>query len=192
MPDDHDQTRPNVALDVVLDTCCLVNLAAIDGTLACLSSFELTWYVPAAVHAEGIFIRRAPDSRDVQQIDLSEAMSTGTVTVCAPEGEEEHALYIEMALSLDDGEAMALAIAKYRNWKLATDDRKARVKARNAAVVVVTTPELVRRWAGKSGYSEPQIAEAIRRIEALARFKPADDSDPSRWWRKILAENPGA
>lgn len=192
MPNEQDTSAANTAPDVVLDTCCLVNLAAIDGTLECLAKFGLIWCVPTAVQAEGIFIRVDTDSRQVNRIDLAAAVSTGTVQICALTGEEEYGLYVEFASSLDDGEAMALAIAKNRNWRLATDDRKARLKAKSVGVAVLTTPELVQRWASKTGYSEAQIADALRRIETLARFAPADDSDAAQWWRKIVVENPGA
>ena len=183
MPNEQGASEANAAPDVVLDTCCLVNLAAIDGTLECLAAIGLTWYVPTAVQAEGIYIRVDPDSSEVRQIDLTTAVSTGTVQICALAGEREHGLYVEFALSLDDGEAMALAIAKNRKWKLATDDRKARVKAQSVGVAVVTTPELVQRWAAETDCSEAQIADALRRIETLARFAPADDSDAAHWWR---------
>jgi predicted nucleic acid-binding protein len=60
--------------------------------------------------------------------------STGTVQICAPADDVEQALYVEFALVLGDGEALALAIAKNRGWKMATDDRKARNKAEVAGV----------------------------------------------------------
>lgn len=192
MPNEQDTSAANTAPDVVLDTCCLVNLAAIDGTLECLAKFGLIWYVPTAVQAEGIFIRTDTDSREVYRIDLAAAVSTGIVQICALAGEDEHGLYVEFASSLDDGEAMALAIAKNRNWRLATDDRKARLKAKSVGVAVLTTPDLVQRWAVNTGNSEAQIADALRRIETLARFAPADDSDAGHWWRKIVVENPKA
>ena len=192
MLNEQGTSEANTSPDVVLDTCCLVNLAAIDGTLECIAAFGLTWYVPTAVQAEGIYIRVDPDGGEVQRIDLEAVVSTGTVQICSLAGENEHGLYIEFALSLDDGEAMALAIAKNRKWTLATDDRKARVKAQSVGVAIVTTPELVQRWAAGTAYSETQIADTLRRIETLARFAPAEDSDAAFWWRKIVAENPGA
>ena len=185
----EDNNRAGKPADVVLDTCCLVNLAAIDGTLDCLTSFALTWYVPKAVEAEGIFIRATADSRVVHRIELATAISTGIVQICAPADDAEQALYVEFALGLGDGEAMALAIAKNRGWKVATDDRKARTKAEAAGVVVVTTPELVQRWASQTASSALEVAKALRRIETMARFVPASDSPAARWWRKTIQEN---
>src|SRR5262245_28263234 len=108
LSEDNGASKP--APDVVLDTCCLVNLAAIDGTLDCLASFALTWYIPTAVEAEGIYIRATADSRVVRRIELATAISAGAVQICAPADDVEQALYVDFALGLGDGEAMALAI----------------------------------------------------------------------------------
>lgn len=192
MPSEDDKHARKPASDVVLDTCCLVNLAAIDGTLDCLASFALTWYVPTAVQAEGIFIRVAADSRLVHRIELTPAISAGIVQICAPADDAEHALYVELAFSLGDGEAMALAIAKNRGWRVATDDRKARIKANGVGVSVVTTPELLQHWATHGPHSMADVTNALSRIETLARFVPAEDSPAARWWRKVLEQNPEA
>jgi predicted nucleic acid-binding protein len=186
MLNEQDASAIGAPQDVVLDTCCLVNLAAIDGTLECLAAFGLTWYVPTAVQAEGIFIRTAIDSREVRRIDLAAAVSAGTVHICDPVDDVERGLYVEFALNLDDGEAMALAITKNRGWTLATDDRKARKKADAVGVPVVTTPELVERWATRVGCSEETLATALGRVEALARFVPPGDSPGAEWWRKAV------
>src|SRR5207248_9684615 len=98
MPNEQDTSAANKAQDVVLDTCCLVNLAAIDGTLECLASFKLIWYVPTAVQTEGVFIRAAANSREVQRIDLTASITKGTVQICSPADDAEHALYVELAL----------------------------------------------------------------------------------------------
>jgi len=191
MPSEEHKRGTKARRDVVLDTCCLVNLAAIDGTLECLASFKLIWYVPTAVQTEGVFIRAAADSREVRRIDLAPSITKGTVQICSPADDAEHALYVELALNLGDGEAMALAIAKNRGWKVATDDRKARNKADALGVSVVTTPDLVRRWASDTARSRADVAMALRRIEALARFSPAENSPVAKWWRDLLDENLG-
>ena len=190
MSNEYNTSQINASTAVVFDTCCIVNMAAIDGHLACLASLGLTCWVPTAVQAEGIYIRSTPDATAVHRIDLNAAMSSGTVRICSLEGYREHELYVNFVLGLDGGEAMALAVAKSRAWKLATDDRKARRTAQSVGVRVVTTPQLVRWWATATGHSKQQIADVLRRIETLARFVPADDSDATRWWRQIVATYP--
>src|SRR5207247_11373289 len=123
---------------------------------------KLIWDVPTAVQMEGIFIRAAADSRAVQRIDLTASITNGTVQICSPADDAEHSLYVELALNLGDGEAMAVAIAKNRGWKVATDDRKARNKADAVGVSVVTTPELVQRWASDAAQSRAEVAMARR------------------------------
>ena len=109
--------------------------------------------------------------------------------ICAPADDVEHALYVNLAMRLDDGEAMALAIAKNRGWKVATDDRKARNTAASIGVAVVTTPELLEHWATRTHCSDAETADTVRRVESLARFTPLDNSPAAEWWRKIRSKN---
>ena len=53
----------------------------------------------------------------------------------------------------------------------------------------MTTPELLQHWASHTARSMAEITRALRRIETLARFAPAEDSPAARWWRKVLEEN---
>jgi predicted nucleic acid-binding protein len=52
-------------------------------------------------------------------MDHGDGVHTGAVR---PERDAELAAYVAFASELDDGEAMALAIAQSRGWQIATDD----------------------------------------------------------------------
>jgi predicted nucleic acid-binding protein len=97
--------------------------------------------------------------------------------------------YVEFAADLDDGEAMALAIARARAWLLATDDRKARRRAVESGVSIVTTPELMKRWADSSRVPAEEIRSALERIQARARFVPAPDFPEYEWWTARLGQS---
>ena len=94
--------------------------------------------------------------------------------ICEPIGEAEIELYFELATSLDDGEAMALAIAKTRQWILATDDRKATTIAEKMKVKLVSTPELVKNW------SEPRRGDKKRNPRSLVKDPAARPVFPKR------------
>ena len=96
-------------------------------------------------------------------------------------------LYLELAVSLDDGEAMALALAKARGWKLATDDRKAISLAEKLHVEVITTPELVKYWAERTKPTAAILREVLLHIQNRARFFPNDKSPLRDWWFDIAA-----
>jgi predicted nucleic acid-binding protein len=98
----------------------------------------------------------------------------------------ETVLFVELARQLDDGEAMALAIAKTRGWPLATDDRKAARVATGHGVCVITTPELVKRIAESARLDGLRLSVCLQRIEDLACFWPHANHPLRKWWSKNI------
>ena len=131
--------------------------------------------------------RRTRGQRDEQRdnrgpLEARPYRDEGLLTRVDVRGADEVALYVRLASDLDDGEAMALAIAKQRGWTLATDDRKAKRFARDLGIPVVTTPELMERWA-KAGKMRPEkLRTLLRSIESGARFVPGEDAPGYEWW----------
>jgi len=172
--------------DGVIDTCCLINLLAVGGLRDWLPLLGLRWHVPSAVMGEALFLRATDEAgKQVKEaVDLRPLVADGVLNVCDIESTEETALYVRLAADLDDGEAMALTLAKCRNWLLATDDRKGRRLAAELAVPVLTTPELMKRWADAGSPAPGDLAAALCRIQEFARFRPADDFPLHDWWRQ--------
>ena len=170
--------------DGIIDTCCLINLLAVGGLREWLPVLGLRWHVPSAVMGEALFLRATDEAgKQVKKaIDLRPLVADGALDACGLESTVEMALYVQLAADLDDGEAMALALAKCRNWLLATDDRKGRRMAGELAVPVVTTPELMKRWADAVSPVPGDLGAALRRIQELARFAPGDDFPLHDWW----------
>lgn len=163
--------------NVVVDTCCLVNLYAVGDPLTFLPTLPWIWYVPSAVADEGIYLKtdaRTAEARSMRRARLHECFAAGVIQECSLE-DDEIELYVALAVDLDDGEAMALAVAKSRGWVLATDDRKGRRKATELGVALVCTPQIMRRWATETAASAREIAEALKRIQTDARFTPSPD-----------------
>jgi len=148
--------------DTVIDTCCLTNISAAGNLAAVLSHTGLTWHVPPAVAAEAVFVRvRQADGRIVKQhFDLKPFLATKALRDVELAEGEETALYVDLAADLSDGEAMALAIASCRGWKIVTDDRKARRRAGELGTEVITTPQIMRLWADNSECDEGVIRAA--------------------------------
>ena len=178
--------------DGVIDTCCLINLLAVGGLREWLPVLDLRWHVPSAVMGEALFLRATDETGKTvkEAVDLRPLVADGVIGVCDLDSAEETALYVRLAAELDDGEAMALALAKSRNWILATDDRKARRLAGDLAVAVLTTPELMKRWADAASPAPGELAAAIRRIRELARFVPSDDVPLHDWWLQNAGPQP--
>lgn len=182
---------------VVLDACCLINLAAAGALDHWLGDLGPRLMLPDAVLGEALFLRRAGEDAvepgDAQRTDatrepvlLDRHIAGGLLTLVHPETAAELAAYVAFARELDDGEAMALAIAERRGWQLATDDRKAIRLAGEAGVSVLTTPAVMKRWAAQSGASAADIRAALVAIRNRVHFLPGGRDPLCDWWLEHL------
>ncbi len=103
-----------------------------------------------------------------------------------PENDEEDTLFVDFAGTVDDGEAMSLAICVARGYALATDDRKARRVAADAFVPLIATSELIFHWAGQGNPSDREIRQVLSEIETRGRFSPWAGYPLRDSWTKIL------
>lgn len=174
--------------DVVVDACCVINLYAAGEFRKRLSLLGYRWYLPTAVVAESLYVHIVQDDGTIEKspIDLHSFLDDGILLSCTAEPGEELELYVDLATQIDDGEAMALAIAKSRGWTLSTDDRKAIRIANGLSVCVLTTPELVKRWADTATASRDELRETLCLIEDRASFFPAASHPLHSWWRDIV------
>jgi predicted nucleic acid-binding protein len=179
--------------DSIVDSCCVINLYAAGDFLNVLpTTLGLLMHVPEKVLAESLYVRKpgpVDATKLVQRaVDLTPLIGAGLLHRCDLEGEEELNLFVQLATTLDDGEAACLAIAKVRGWTVATDDRKARREAGNLGVPVVTTPELVKAWADITKTDEVAVAKLLRDIQAYARFAPHKTMLLHTWWMDAISK----
>lgn len=177
----------------VVDACCLINLYAAGKLREVLAASGLDWHVPALVRQEVGKIRQ-PDPDDPTKlveaaIELQPFIDAGVLRPCDADTEAETELFVEIAARLDDGEAMALAIATSRGWALATDDRKA-IREAARGVSTLGTPKLVKQWADTAAVPEAAIARVLRNIQTFARFQPRRGSPLDQWWSDLAARAP--
>lgn len=171
--------------DAVVDACCLINFVAADCLPEVVTASGLRWHVPRQVLGEVVFVPEQSEKPKTARDLLVRFSANGVLHECAVE-EIERNLFIRFAVELDDGEAAALAIAVSRGWRLATDDRKAIRLASTSGVRVVTTPELVHRWAERGRPTPANVRSALDRIQRLARFAPRRDDPLFDWWTQHL------
>ncbi len=179
--------------ETVIDACCLVNLCTASDLKSMIEPMGLTWYVPTAVFDEALFtyVIDEDGKTTAQPIDLNTWITVGVIQMCSVDDAAEAEKYVRLASDLDDGEAMALAIASHRGWMLATDDRKAIRLAKSLHVQVITTPELVKRWADGKPAETNELREVLRNIQILASFVPRRAGPLYEWWtRSLEAEDP--
>ena len=172
----------------IVDACTLINLYGSRRQLDILSvigGMSLT----SQVRRESLGLRAEDPERPGEllheQIDLSEAIDQSLLRVCELT-EAEFARMIQFARELDDGEASSLAVAQARQWKLATDDKKSRRIAQENGVAVVSSSELVYRWAQETETDGAELRTALQAIRRYARFSPPTSDPLFDWWEQHL------
>jgi predicted nucleic acid-binding protein len=172
---------------ILLDACALINLLASGEIEPILSAAASEIMICAAVEKESIYLRSDdPSDPSPALIRLDGFIRAGVFSVCDIEGEAEETLYVDYAGQLDDGEAMSLAIANARGFILATDDRKARrvfLESVRAKKRLLSTSDLIRRWAERKAVSRARIKSVLSSIQQRANFIPARSDANFAWWR---------
>jgi hypothetical protein len=175
-----------------IDACCLLDLLASGHTEAVLRACGHVWHVPVAVQGEVRFVRQS-DPLDPRKfisvaVDLTPLISAGVLTVCQPDDRSELDLFTQYAtLFRSDGEAMCLALAEFRGWLLATDDKKAIRIGQQAGLTVLSSPQLVKMWADNAHPDQRTLVQALQNIERLAQFRPNPTMPECPWWLDQLA-----
>ena len=180
--------------NAIIDACCFINIYATGELRGFLKDSAWGWHIPTAALAESLFIRATGDEDDDKRepIEPQPYLDENLITLVEVGDTDEAELYVRLAGDLDDGEAMALAIARLRGWTLATDDRKAKRFADDLDVPVVTTPELMQRWAKASKIRPAKLRTLLSNIQHCARFVPAEDAPGYDWWTDAIGEAPSA
>ena len=172
----------------ITDACCLINIYAAGDLLPLLTGLGCDVFISAKVLEETSYSLRWDEEGELvrEPIDLTPAIEAGLLKTCDVEGGEETALFVQLATSVDDGEATCLAIAKVRGWTVATDDRKAIRLAGDLSVGTISTPGLIRRWAERTKASDAEIAVVLQKIQTFSRFIPRRTDPLHAWWNERI------
>ena len=181
---------------LILDACCLLNLYA-TGRLR-----EFATALPyRLVVADYVLEREAlyvwlPDSTggspERTRIDVSPVVAEGLITVVRLDHPEEEALFVDLAVSVDDGEAVTGALALCRGYLVATDDRKARriLSERGQRLGLVSTLELVQSWAEAASVADSELRNVLEAIRSGASYVPGERDPLYEWWQRLMYESP--
>ncbi len=173
-----------MAPGLIGDACALLNLPAKGREADILDSLAGPHHVTAIAVRETHKLRGAePGEYDV--VTLTPLVETRRLVVVTPTSREVER-FVGLAEDLDDGEALALAVAGYRRMCLVTDDRKAiaTVRKHGPDIACRTTPEWVHEWARSAAPCADAIAHAVRRIETRACYCPRPTDPLAKWWQR--------
>jgi hypothetical protein len=193
--------------DLAMDACCLINLRAAGCILvpgpssqdviprrkgraasppSVTHPLDLMLHVPDNVLREALRLDQ-PDEDDPTKLvpiplDLESLIAQGILHACKLEDDEERDRFVQFATELDDGEAACLAIAVQRGWVLGSDDRIAARLALSLGVNVMTTEQLVKRWAEPTDANPSEIGRVLRNIQTYGHYTPRRTSPLREWW----------
>lgn len=177
---------------VLLDASCLINLYATgrlrDIALALPYPLGVSDYV---VEKEALYVWRAGASTAEDErvpVDLEPLIEEGLIRVMRLETEDEERSFVDLASTMDDGEAVTGAIALHRACAVATDDRKARriLTELPDAVPLVSTLELLKQWSEAVSVPLAELRDALAAMESGASYLPGERDPHYGWWRQAV------
>ena len=181
---------------VLLDACCLINLASSGSIEAIIKAWpcriavadyvlsdEALWYYSGAqpeIKSETSDVASA-----VKSLIENELLQIADLA-----SESEEITFVNLAAILDDGEAISGSIAIHRGWILATDDRLTIRHLGQAypQVSLITTPDMVKQWVDTDNPLPELSSSTLWNIQNRAQFEPPNKHPLSPWWKSVLAQ----
>ncbi len=173
---------------VMLDACCILNLAASGQFDRILKVENWTFVVGERAANEAQWIRQE-GSDERLQVDLGSLIESGLLKPKRLESDDELALFIQLSSNrlMNDGEAEAVSIAVNRGCAVATDDRKARriIVDWLPDVMLLSTASMLHQWQQHGGIGDTEMGATLRRIEYCASFIPRRIDPHYDWWTQL-------
>ena len=141
---------------------------------------------------ESFFLRDDFNPEDRVQIDLQQHLDDGVLKLCELSSESEAEMFVDLASTLDDGEAKSLAIALSRGLAVVTDDRKARrifAEMGGQPDNLLSTADVVRAWAEETAIAEDTLRLVLTRIQIRSRFMPRSTDPNHSWWNSAIKQS---
>ena len=174
---------------LIQDACVLINLLGSGRFNDIAAGCGIDFAIVSAVSREALYLH-SPDPNVREKIDLAPLIQDGTLKILGPKNESEKLRYIELALSLDDGEAESVAIAESRHFALATDDKKARRLIQNEGIKIElwSTCSLLQLWQNKCSIPDEQMKIVLENIFSRARYRLKTGHPDFDWWTELLSK----
>ena len=169
---------------VILDACCIINLAASGHLRAILQSIQAQVAVTQVVQEEELkTLQILENVENEAAIEFEQAIIQGLVIIVDFESDAEAELFVNYVALLDDGESATCAIALHRGWAIATDDKKAIALMKREAphLQMFSTLQIIKHWSEKTALDPSALRETLNAIRFTGRYLPRKN-DPLRGW----------
>ena len=164
----------------------MINLAATDHLPLIAQTTSVTFALARQAAAEVGYLRDLVDGDiTLTPIDLGSYDGATLQTIALTPA--EYPLYVDLAGTVDDGEAATIAVAVKRGIPLATDDRKARrVCTELQLAEPMRTLGVLHSYADIAGLQPAQLRNLLVKIRDRASFQPPRSDPDFKWWHEIV------
>jgi len=178
-----EPTRRDVA--TLLDACAILSLYATRRMAEILATVPGPVAVCDLVVAEALYVRRIVDGElEREPVELAPFVADGRLFVLATDDEDELQTFVDLAVALDDGEAMSAALAIHRDCVLVTDDGKAE-RLLAGRVQLRPTLDIVKTWADRAEMDRLELRGILTAIYERG-YEPPIEHPLKRWWETIM------
>lgn len=172
----------------LLNACAVLSLYATRYMAEILDTMVGPVAVAQLVVDEALYIRQIVEGKvEPERVDFGPLVGSGRLDVLSAESDEELQTFIDLAVELDDGEAMSAALAIHRDRVLVTDDRKAE-RLLAGRVRMRSTLDVVKQWAELRQVPQPEVRAALIGIDQRG-YRPARRHPLFGWWESVLFDN---
>ena len=176
---------PGPLAGTMLDACAVLSLYATNRMADIIAVVSGTVAISEVVLQEALYVRRLVDGVfEPEPVDLTPMVDSGILAVIDTDDEEELQTFVDLAVSLDDGEAMSAALAIHRGYVLVTDDRKAE-RLLGSRVQLRATLDLVKVWAEAAQIDDGSLRSVLAGIYERG-YQPPGRHPLKQWWDEIL------
>ena len=174
---------------LLLDACVAINLAATDRLPDIALAIDVTFILVRQAAAEVGYLSDLADGElTLTPIDLNQ--HDEDILEITSLDASEYPLYVDLARTVDDGEAATISVAAGRGIPLATDDRKARrVCAELHLPEPMRTLGILHSYADTAGLQPAQLRRLLVMIRDRASFLPPRSDPDQKWWQDILEKH---
>lgn len=170
---------------IILDACCIINLYASSVIGEVLESVPLPFFVDKYVREKEALKIKAESENEFIDIDLEPFIQKNILEEITLAGKEEISTFINLAATLDDGEARCGALAANRNLVVATDEKAGIRVFSNLSppISTISTLSMIHNWAIAKNKSKVDISSVLKRIEKRASYRPGSNHKYFNWWK---------
>jgi len=123
-----------------------------------------------------------------ENINLQPMVENKLLSIVSLDFNREAVDCVNFTYEMNDGEAMSGAIAKNRNWAIATDDYEATQNFIRdiPEIQIITTIDLIKYWSDFSNPSPSEVIIVTNNIYTIGNYIPTPRHHLYTWWCKYF------